>query len=267
MTTLDTSDSVLLIKRDDALVTLTINRPAARNAMNIDVLQRLPHVLEQLADDDAVRVVVITGAGDQAFCAGGDISGLDHQSSGRSAELVEQLDQWAQASVLLHEMPKPTIAVLNGVAAGAGMALALSCDLRVAARSASMLSAFARLAMPGDFGGSYFLTQLVGSAKARELYFLSERISSDEALSLGLVNRVVSDTELVSAVEQLVQQLLRSPPGMYRAMKKNLNAAMPCNLRALVRQEAELMIECALSDETRRATEGFFSEKTKNSDA
>lgn len=256
-----TNTDELQLSSKNGVATLVLNRPEARNAMNVPVLEQLLNELQSLAEDDAVRCVIITGTGDKAFCAGGDVRGLEGDSDFDRDKLVEQTEHWSQASFLLHNMPKPTIAAVNGVAAGAGMSLALSCDLRYLAESASFVTAFAKLAMPGDFGGSYFLTQLVGPAKARELYFLSDRINAGQALELGLANAVLANTELMSGVNAVADRLVQAPATMYRAMKKNLNAALQEDLPTIIRQEAEQMIDCALSPETRAATAAFFNKK------
>ena len=131
-----------------------------------------------------------------------------------------------EASRLLHEMPKPTIAMLNGVAAGAGMSLALACDLRIAGRSARMTTAFAKVGLSGDYGGTWFLTQLVGTAKARELYFLSDVLDAARIEALGLANRVVADDELAAETMALAERLANGPSVALRYMKRNLNVAV-----------------------------------------
>ena len=251
----------LQVERDAGVATLTLNRPDALNALDVDMLDRLPGLLQQLSEDDSVRCVVVTGAGDRAFCAGGDISGVGDSNVPNPAALVDRLERWSQASVILLEMPKPTLAAVNGTAAGAGMALALACDLRAASESSRLITAFSKLAMSGDFGGSYFLTRLVGPSKARELYFLSEQIRSAEALALGLVNWVVDGPSLGDFAREKALRLADMPPRTYRNMKRNLNAAEHGSLAELVRLEAESMIDTALSEETREAAKKFFEER------
>ena len=243
------------------VATVELNRPHAHNALNVEMLDRLPRLLHELSQDEAVRCVVITGAGDRAFCAGGDIISLAGQEISQSAELVDRLEGWARAPILLHEMPKPTLAVVNGTAAGAGMALALACDLRVASDNARFITSFARIAMSGDFGGSYFLTQLVGPSKARELYYLSERVEAEEALALGIVNWVVPGAELREHARERANRLAAMPRLTCRSMKRNLNASLSESLRSVVRLEAEAMIETAMSEETRAAATAFFEKK------
>src|SRR5882762_10486243 len=151
---------------EDGIATLTFNRPERMNALSTPIMEGLLHGLPRLAGDPAVKVVVLTGAG-RAFCAGGDVKDMAEGGEQRSAaEATARL-----LSRILHELPKPTIAMINGPAAGAGLAFALACDLRIAGASARLVTAFVRVGFSGDFGGSYFLTKLVCTAKARELYF------------------------------------------------------------------------------------------------
>ncbi len=184
----------LLYRLENRVAVLTLNRPERLNALTRDMMQALLARLSACADDDAVGCVVLTGAGG-AFCSGGDVRAQAKVAAEGSAETPEQRTDQLRASMeasrLLHEMPKPTIAMVNGVAAGAGMSLALACDLRIAGRSARMTTAFAKVGLSGDYGGTWFLTQLVGTAKARELYYLSEVLDAARIEALGLANRVV----------------------------------------------------------------------------
>lgn len=244
---------------DQGIATLIINQPQASNAMTPEMLDSLVEATQRCANDKSIRCVLVTGYGEKAFCAGGDISGVGSSDNTLGQdELVSMLEHWSQSVLLLHSMPKPTIAMLNGVAAGAGMGVALSCDLRLGCPNSSLVTAFAKLGMPGDFGGSYFLTQLLGPAKAREYYFLSERIDAEQALSLGLINRMYATQSLKAEANTLARQLAQAPITMYKAMKANLNAALTHPPAEVIKQEAQAMIECALSEETRQATAEFF---------
>src|SRR5690242_3196357 len=191
-----TEDLLQAIK--DGAAILTLNRPDRLNAMSGEMLDAMLEALPRLADDPAVGVVVLTGAG-RGFCAGGDVKAM---AEGREfggttlEEKAQALRTRMEVSRWLHEMPKPTVAMVRGAAAGAGLSLALACDLRIASDSARFATAFARVGYSGDFGGSWFLTKLVGTAKAREVYFTADIIDAPTALRLGLVNRVVADTDL-----------------------------------------------------------------------
>src|SRR5947208_4262752 len=181
------------------VATLTLNRPERLNALSAPIMDGLLEALPRLAADREVGAIVLTGAG-RAFCSGGDVKRMAEQPVERSTdEDVARLRGRMEISRLLHEIPKPTIAMVNGPAAGAGLAMALACDLRFAGQSARFVTAFAKVGFSGDFGGSYFLSKLVGTGKARELYFTAEPIDAAQALSLGIANRVFSDAELAEA--------------------------------------------------------------------
>ena len=166
-----------------------------------------------------------------------------------------------EASRLLHEMPKPTIAMLNGVAAGAGMSLALACDLRIAGRSARMTTAFAKVGLSGDYGGTWFLTQLVGTARARELYFLSDVLDAARIEALGLANRVVADEELAAETMALAERLASGPSVALRYMKRNLNVAESGDLAAGLDSEAYGMLRCRASEDHKEAAQAFVEKR------
>ena len=177
----------LLETLEDGVATLTMNRPEARNALSGPMMAALAEAVPRLAADPKVRVVVLTGAG-SAFCAGGDVKGFaadtGRGTDGGAGPSFEQrlhgLRTGMEVSRWLHEMPKPTLAVIPGPAAGAGLSMALACDLRIAADGAKMTTAFSKVGVSGDYGGSYFLSHLVGAAKARELYFMADVISGKD---------------------------------------------------------------------------------------
>ena len=219
----------LLETRQDGVAILTMNRPQARNALSQPMLGALLEALPRLAADPEIGAVVITGAGG-AFCAGGDVKGFaateGGANHGRSPEQASHaLRQSMEVSRWLHDMPKITIASIPGAAAGAGLSIALACDFRIAARGAKITTAFAKVGLSGDFGGTYFLTQLVGSAKAKELYLLSEVILAEEAERLGVVNRAVDPNELEAETMALAKRFASGARITQGLMKKNLNTA------------------------------------------
>lgn len=255
-------DNKLILDIDKHIATVRLNRPDAYNTLDVEMLETLPDILRKLADDKQIRCVVITGTGDKAFCAGGDVSGLaSGTGDAKENELSEQLVQWGQASLLLREMPKPSLAVVNGAAAGAGMALALACDFRLASHNAHFTTAFSNLAMSGDFGGSYFLTQIVGTAKARELYYFSERVSSKEALQLGLVNWLCDSDKLASKTAELTERLTAIPALTASTIKDNMNASLSHSAKDMIDKESYAMIKTAMSKETQQAAIEFFAKK------
>jgi 2-(1,2-epoxy-1,2-dihydrophenyl)acetyl-CoA isomerase len=255
----------LIETRDGAVVTLTMNRPESRNAMSGEMLEALAAAMPRLAADRSVRCVVLTGAGG-AFCAGGDVKGFAAQAGGGGGGFdlesrVQGLRTGMELSRWLHEMPKPTLAVIPGPAAGAGLSLALACDLRIAADTAKLTTAFAKVGLAGDYGGSYFLTQLVGPAKARELYFTADVISGRDAHSLGIVNRVVAAAELDAAARAYAAELAALPTVAIGYMKKNLNAAESGSLHAVLDLEAMHMIRTFMTDDHKAAARAFVEKR------
>ena len=227
MTIIETGTDHLLARVEDGVAVLTMNRPERRNALSDQMLAALGATLAQVEADDTVGAVVLTGAGG-AFCAGGDVKGFAERSPGApgaSAERQQRANQRA-TSGRLWRMPKPTVAVLPGPAAGAGLSLALACDLRYAASSAVLTTAFARVALAGDYGSAWFLVRLVGPARARELLYLSPRLSADDALRWGLVNAVVPPDELEHEAMAVARRLADGPRTALASMKENVALAL-----------------------------------------
>jgi 2-(1,2-epoxy-1,2-dihydrophenyl)acetyl-CoA isomerase len=247
----------------DGVAVLTMNRPARLNALSGPMLDAMLETLPRLAADPDVGVVVLTGAG-RGFCAGGDVKAMAEgtEMSGTTLEERAQgLRSRMEVSRWLHDMPKPTIAMVRGAAAGAGLSLALACDLRVAGESARFATAFARVGYSGDFGGSFYLTRLVGTAKARELYFTADIVDAGQALTLGLVNRVVPDTALEEETLALAGRLARGPRIALRYMKRNMNAAESGTLAELLDLEAWHHTRCGMTEDHRDATRAFVDKR------
>jgi len=247
----------------DGVAVLTMNRPDRLNALSGEMLDAMLEALPRLADDPNVGCIVLTGAG-RGFCAGGDVKAMaeGREMSGDTLEERAQgLRSKMETSRWLHEMPKPTIAMVRGAAAGAGLSLALACDLRIAGETAKFGTAFARVGYSGDFGGSYYLTQLVGTAKARELYYTAELLDARHALELGLVNRVVADDQLEVETLQLAAKIARGPRIAYRYMKRNLNAAESGTLKDVLDLEAWHHTRTGQTDDHREATKAFVEKR------
>jgi 2-(1,2-epoxy-1,2-dihydrophenyl)acetyl-CoA isomerase len=249
----------------DGIATLTLNRPASRNALTPEILFELAQAMPRLAQDPAVRLVVVTGKGD-AFCAGGDVKGFANRAADSSkAPTFEQSAQMLRArmevSRWLHEMPKPTLAVITGPAAGAGLSLALACDMRIAADEAKLTTAFSKVGLSGDFGGSYFLTQILGAAKAREMYFTAEVILGKEAARIGLVNRSVPADQLAQAAADYARELASLPTIAVGYMKRNLNAAMQNSLSEVLDLEATHMIRTFETHDHKAAAVAFVEKR------
>jgi 2-(1,2-epoxy-1,2-dihydrophenyl)acetyl-CoA isomerase len=262
---IETHTNDLIARIEDGVAVLTMNRPERRNAFSQEMLKAMGEVLAACETDPDVGAIVLTGAGG-AFCAGGDVKGMAERREGEvkldldSRIHAQRLSQHATAG-RLHAIPKPTLAVLPGAAAGAGLALALACDLRIASENAVMTTAFARVGFSGDYGGTYFLTQLVGTAKARELYFLSERIDMQEALKLGLVNWVVPAEALESKAMGIARKLASGPRVAYRYMKENLNRAAAGSAEECLDLEATHHIHTGLTEDHREAARAFVEKR------
>jgi len=249
---------------EGGVATLTMNRPEARNAMSGDMMDAMQRALPRLAADRSVRVVVLTGAGG-AFCAGGDVKGFAAGASGGGEFNLEQrvqgLRSGMELSRWLHEMPKPTLAVIPGPAAGAGLSLALACDLRVAIDTAKFTTAFSKIGLAGDYGGSYFLPYLVGAAKARELYFTADVVSAADALAMGLVNKVFPAVSFAADAAAFAQRLANLPTVAIGYMKKNLNAAQHASLNDVLDLEAMHMIRTFMTDDHKGAARAFVEKR------
>ncbi len=263
---LDTGTPDLIATLEEGVLTLTLNRPEARNAMSKAMNKALQEQLAEAEFNPAVKCLVLTGAG-KGFCAGGDVKGMAASGDGTvGAQTIDEaiarqrLNQRATAGKLF-KMPKPTIAALPGAAAGAGLSLALACDMRVMASNAIMTTAFARVGFSGDYGGTYFLTQLVGSAKAREMYYLSDRVSADEALRLGLTNWVCEPEELMAKAREIALRIANGPTVAYRYMKENLNRAMAGEVDDCLDLEATHHVHCGQTEDHREATQAFVAKR------
>jgi 2-(1,2-epoxy-1,2-dihydrophenyl)acetyl-CoA isomerase len=251
----------LLESLTDGVATLTLNRPDRLNALSPPMLDALLEALPRLAANPLIAVVVLTGAG-RGFCAGGDVKSMAEGSSQLGVEdAVQRLRRKMDVSRLLHEIPKPTIAMVNGPAAGAGLSMALACDLRIAAQSARFITAFAQVGFSGDFGGSYFLSKLIGTAVARELYYTGEVLDSAQALALGMVNRVVPDAELAGATMALAARLARGPSIALGLMKQNFNAAESGTLSELLDLEAMHQIQTGRTEDHLEAARAFVEKR------
>jgi 2-(1,2-epoxy-1,2-dihydrophenyl)acetyl-CoA isomerase len=255
----------LLESFEGGIATLTMNRPEARNAFSREMMDALSEALPRLANDPAVRLVVLTGTG-AAFCAGGDVKGFAKNAGGAPVTMTfdhKVTDLRARMEVVrwLHEMPKPTLAVIPGPAAGAGFSLAVACDLRIAAEEAKFTTAFSKIGLSGDFGGSYFLNLLVGAAKAREMYFSGQVIRGDEAARIGLVNRAVPAACANWAAHAWALELASLPTLAVGYMKRNLNAGLRGSLAATLDSEAIHMVRTFETEDHKAAAVAFVEKR------
>ena len=264
---IDTGTEDLLANLDEGVLTLTLNRPQARNAMSGEMTAALAQQLADAELNTKVRCVVLTGAG-KGFCAGGDVKGMAASGDGTVGDNTidgaihrQRVNQRATAGKL-YSMPKPTIAALPGAAAGAGLSLALACDMRVMASNAIMTTAFARVGFSGDYGGTFFMSQLIGTAKARQLYFMSERVSAEEALSLGLTNWVCEPDELAAKTQEIAARLAVGPAVAYRYMKENFARAMSSgDVDDCLDLEATHHVHCGQTQDHKNATKAFVEKR------
>ncbi|MHB2022004.1 MAG: enoyl-CoA hydratase-related protein [Mycobacteriales bacterium] len=263
MVDLDTGTAQLSAEVDDGVAVLRLNRPERRNAFSPAMIEALIRILAEVEVDDEVGVVVLTGAG-EAFCAGGDVkefaTGTIAATPYDTQVHRQRIAQRATAGKLW-AMPKPTIAALPGAAAGAGLSLALACDLRYAVDGAVLTTAFARVGFSGDFGGSWFLTRLVGPARAKELYFFSPRISAAQAAAMGLVNEVFPADCFEAEVMARAHALAAGPRIAYRYMKENLNRAMTATLEDCLDLEATHHLHTGRTEDHLEAAQAFVEKR------
>lgn len=274
---IETGTETVLAQVVDGVGVITFNRPHRRNALHNEMYAAVPALLERFTADDAVGAVLITGSG-TAFCAGGDVrdggsarearekdpeSGQEAQVKARGAMLADN----ARMVTLLHEMPKITIAALPGAAVGAGMSIALSTDLRIAARSAKLVPGWSKLAFSGDFGGAWFLTRLLGPSKALELLITDRPIGSETGAALGLFNRVVDDEELPAAALAWAAEIASGPTAAFAGTKANVLDAQRLPLTEAVLAESERMVRSSLTAEHRAAVRAWMASAAQKSGA
>lgn len=244
----------------DGVATITLNRPDAMNSLTVETKVALLEAVERARDDASARAVVLTGAG-RAFCAGQDLR--EHAANleaglGLNGTVV---DHYNPIVLAIAELPKPAIAAVNGVAAGAGASLAYACDIRIASEKASFATAFTRIGLAPDSGMSWTLQRLVGRAKAVELLLLAEPVRADEALELGLVNRVVAPEDLAAATGELARRLAEGPTAAYAAVKAAVDHAATSDLAGALEKESVLQDACAGTADHLGATKAFLQKE------
>ena len=251
----------ILVSESEGILTITLNRPEKLNSFIGHMRRDLAEAIEHAGSERAIRAVIITGAG-RAFCAGGDIEFM--------AELMERRDSEEFARILgagrrvilaIRQMTKPVIAAVNGVAAGAGCNLALACDLRIASTAASFTQSFIKVGLNPDWGGTYFLPRLVTPNKACELFFLGETIKADEALQLGIVNKLVSPDELEGATQALAERLRAAPPLAIASAKQAVYESHARDLEEVLRYETEAQLRCFNSDDGHEGVRAFLEKR------
>lgn len=270
MNTIETGTEELLCRIEDRVAIITLNRPKKKNALSDHLTPALRQTLLDLETKREVGCILITGSGD-AFCAGGDIGGMGGNAS-KDEEVSERPTAEERVRALIHKQEtltlrladhaKPTIAALPGVAAGAGLCIALACDIRVACRSAFVTTAYRNIGFSGDYGGSWLLTQLVGPSKAKELFFTGRRVQSDEALTLGIFNNVFEDASFENEALAMAKQIASGPPIAIAFMKEHINRAVTGDLRSNLAMEADRLIRCAATSDHKEAVKAFMEKRT-----
>lgn len=252
----------VLEHKHEGVATLVMNRPDRLNALNNDLSTSLNAALGRISEDESVRVVVITGGG-RAFCAGGDLAAIGKgRAAGATQELEPILRSGMQAVLKIRTMPQPVIAAINGPAAGAGMNIALAADIRIASEEATFGQNFAKVGLFPDYGGTYFLPQLVGPAKAAELFYTGEMIDAKTALDLGIVNKVVPAAQLEAEVKQLAQKIAEGPPVAIHAIKKSLFGSEKKKLMEALEHEVQEQMRCFLSEDCSEGIRAFFEKRS-----
>ncbi len=253
----------LIVRQEGGVLWLTLNRPERRNALSLSLYEALLGALDAAADDRSVGAVVLAGAG-PAFCAGGDVARMNRQADTpppSPAERIAAMRGRTRIVERLHGMSQPTIAMIRGAAVGAGLSLALACDLRYGDGSARLRTGFADVGVPGDFGGHYFLPRIVGPAKARELYLLSPMLSAAQAAALDLLNAVFDADRLEAEVGAIARALADGPQPALARIKANLDDGLRLELPDLLDRECARHVECADSPDHKEAVRAFMEKR------
>jgi 2-(1,2-epoxy-1,2-dihydrophenyl)acetyl-CoA isomerase len=246
----------------DRVLVLTLNRPDRLNAMSRDMIMAGIDCLRDAVEDPEVGAVMLIGEG-RAFCAGGDVS----QMAGRDGapltyeESLDRQRRGQELSWLLWSMPKVTIAAVNGHAVGAGLGIAMSCDLRLASENAKFGTAFAKVGFGGDYGTSWQLTRLVGQAKAKELFFLGDIIGADEAIRVGLANRLLPADGFKSEALRVAAKIANGPLVSYRYMKENVNLSLTQDFRTILDREAMTHLRCGMTEDHKEGVKAFMEKR------
>ena len=257
--------SPLLKSVHEGVMTLVMNRPERRNALSPELYDQLGQALLQAKDNQQLGAIVLTGAG-EAFCAGGDVARMANSPAETLSfeQKVARLRRRNQIAELLHTLPIPTIAMIRGPAAGAGLSLALACDFRYADETAKFKTAFINVGLPGDFGGHYFLPRIVGFAKARELYLLSPTLNAQQAKALGMLTEIFSRDTLEQDVTTIAQKFAKGPRQALALMKENLNQALQNTLSQTLDQEAFNHVTSTSSADHKEAAQAFIEKRPPN---
>ena len=261
---IDTGTNELLCVVREGVALITLNRPEARNALSDKLTPALRTQIRERGEDPDVGAILITGAG-TAFCSGGDVKGMGGRGPRSQMSPEERLAdlRWRQANLTgaLVAVRKPTIAALPGAAAGAGLAIALACDIRIAARSAFVSTGYAKIGLSGDYGIAWLMTRAVGPARARELMFTSERVDAERCERLGLVNRIVEDAKLQDEAFAFAKSLAEGPRLALASIKDNLDDALHIDYATALHREAERLVRASRTADHKEAVQAFVEKR------
>lgn len=259
--TAEAAGTHVLVDVEDAVGTITLHRPERLNSFVGSMRDEIAGAFERLGADDAVRAVIVTGAG-RAFSAGADVHYLARLiETGAIDEARALVEAGRRVVMAIRDMPKPVIAAINGPAAGGGANLALACDLRIAAESASIGQTFNRIGLHPDWGGTYYVPRLVGPARAAELFFLADMIPAAEAERIGLVNRVVPDDEMMTVAREWADRLAAKPALSLRLAKRAIQASLASSVEEMLDYETEAQTECFRSADALEGVRAFVDKR------
>jgi len=245
----------------DSIATIKLNRPEKLNAFGGPMREEILDALEKIARDDDIRAVIVTGEG-RAFSAGGDIQHLKQLRDNKDESGFRNILSYGQKIArAMRSLGKPVIAAVNGPCAGAGLSFALGCDIRIASDKATFGPSFALIGLHPDWGGSWFLPKLVGTAKACELVFTGTMISAQEAEKIGLVNAVVPHHELLQAVDSQAEKMAKNPPGVLRLAKESIYGSLNSDLEAAFARETEAQLKCFYSEDFLEGVTAFLEKR------
>ena len=261
---IETGTEELLLNIENKVAIITLNRPSKKNALSDRLTPALRQVLLEINDKPSINSVIITGAGD-AFCAGGDVGGMGKLGGSKrlsTAELEKNLMMKQEELTLrLFNLSMPTIAVISGPAAGAGVCIALACDFRFMASHTFLTTAYRNIALSGDYGGSWLLSRLVGLSMTKELFYTARRVGAKEALALGIVDKIFPSGDLLGNAISFANSISKGPKKAISRMKQNINSTLEKTLAESMRQEAKNLIQCLSERDHKEAVQAFLEKR------
>lgn len=256
------SYQTITVEQDNRVALITLNRPEMMNSIDLQLAQEMCDIAEKISSDSNIGAVVMTGAGDKAFCAGGDVASFYQHSPDMGAHLKQITDYFHKAICLFAEMHAPVIAAVNGVAAGGGLSMVGFPELAIASKSARFVSAYTKIGLSPDGSSSFFMPRIIGVRRYYEMVLTNRSLSADEALAWGLVNQIVDDDKLISASLEMAHQIAQGPAGSYRRVKSLVMSSFDSDLKRQLDKEADYLSACADEPDGQRGIAAFL-DKTK----